>query len=87
MKLALIQQPKANMGAEAYDNDKFIAVVNSGAQMQTYISIRKQQSAKNDYYVFEINQVLTTQGQEIILQTKRTTHYHKAIGIAVSMNA
>lgn len=87
MTVSIIQSAKANMGAEAYEADKIVAHINAGKQIQTYISISKQQSAKNDYYVFEINQILTTQGQEIILQTKRTTHYHKAIGIAVSMNA
>ena len=87
MKLALIQPPKANMGAEAYEADKIVAHINAGKQIQTYITISKQQSAKNDYYVFEINQILTASEKDITLQTKRTTHYHKAIGIAVSMNA
>lgn len=87
MTVTVIQPAKPQLTAEAYDIDKLIAVVNMGTLTQTYITIAKQQSAKHDYYVFEITQVASARGQEITVAQKRTTHYHKAIGIAVTMNA
>lgn len=89
MTVSIIQSAKANMGAEAYESGKLIAVIRNeqNPQFVTYIETEEQKSAKHSYYVFLINQSLQLgDGRETNIQTKRTTHYHKAIGIAVSMS-
>lgn len=90
MNLQVIQKAKAQLTAEAYEEGKLIAVIRNdeNPQFVTYIETELQQSQKHDYYVFLINQSLQLgDGTETVIQTKRTTHYHKAIGIAVNMNA
>ena len=87
MTVTVIQPAKASMQAEAYDIDKGIAIINAGEAIQTHVYVSKQQSAKHDYYVFEVTQIQLASGKESIIQVKKTTHYHKAIGIAVNMNA
>jgi len=53
-------------------------------RIQTYVAVRKLEF---ENYCFEITQVVCAGGRETILQQKRTTHYHKAIGIAVCINS
>jgi len=72
------------MGAASYSSDKLIAHVNAGSPIQTYVAVKKLEF---ENYCFEITQVVCAGGRETILQQKRTTHYHKAIGIAVCINS
>jgi len=87
MRIQVLQTAKVNMGAEVYESETPIIVINK-EQFTTYIKTELQQSQKHDYHVFKIEQLLNLDnGKAVTVQTKRTTHYHKAIGIAVSMNA
>jgi len=91
MNISILQQAKTKLSAEAYEYGKLIAVVRNdeNPQFVTYIEIELQQSQKHDYYVFLITQVLQfgDLAKQSVIQQKRTTHYHKAIGIAVSINS
>lgn len=90
MNVSILQQAKAQLSAEAYEYGKLIAVIRNdeNPQFVTYIETELQRSQKHDYYVFLITQSLQLGDKtEHIIQQKRTTHYHKAIGIAVSINS
>lgn len=90
MNVSILQKSKPQLSAEFYEHGKLISVIRNdeNPQFATYVETEKQQSAKHDYYVFLITQALHLgDNQEHIIQQKRTTNYHKAIGIAVSLNA
>ena len=55
--------------------------------VKTIVGVLETKSQKHTYMVFQIRQYVITNHQEVTIRTTNTTNYHKALGIAVSMNA
>jgi hypothetical protein len=87
MKIELLQPALSNLSAEAYDKNTPICwITNEMLPIYTTIKVEEQKSPKHTYYVFLIEKRIKAEsGKSETVEQKRTTHYHKAIGIAVNL--